>query len=189
MAFIIVPPVFGKKAELCSLNNMSRWYRFQKTKIKQEFKEYLEAWFLPLWDDCVFTKAEISYTVLRKDAKKLDADNLTIIYKWFQDLLVENSYLSDDDKVKVILNPTILNAEDSEFETSVLISVKLTEKYTMTIEELKAKAEALNIALSKVGDEHHVKSASGRARKILGEIKNATPELRRQLVALDKNKK
>lgn len=185
MRFVFTPPTYGKKKELCSLNNMSKWYRFKKTQIKEEFKISLGEWFLPLWEDNPYTKAEISYTILRKDGKKLDSDNLTIIYKWLQDLIVEQNYLVDDDHVKVILNPTQLHVE-GEIETSVLVEIILKEVYTMTVDDLKLAAEALVDNLNNVGGDSHVKAASGRVRKILGEIKNATPQLRRDLVDLDK---
>ena len=56
----------------------------------------------------------------------------------------------------------------------------------MSIEELKALVEKLAEDLENVAGENHVKSASARVRKGLGEIKNATAQLRRDLVALDK---
>ena len=183
--FIFTPPTFGKKKELCSLNNLSRWYRFAKTKIKQEFKTELGEWFLPQWEDNPYSKAEIEYTILRKDGKKLDSDNLTIIYKWVQDFLVEQEYMIDDDKIRVVLNPTQLYVEGS-VETSVRIVIKLYERFKMTINELKTKAEQLVNELENVGEDTHVKAASGRVRNLLGEIKNATPQLRRDLIALDK---
>lgn len=186
MRFIFTPPTYGKKQELCSLNNMSKWYRFHKTKIKHEFKLTLGEWFLPLWEDNPYTKAEISYTILRKDGKKLDSDNLTIIYKWLQDYIVEQNYLVDDDHVKVTLNPTQLNVE-GEIETSVLVVIKLQEVYTMTVDELRDEVATLHVQLqTQIGKGQHVKAASGRVRKILGEIKNAVPQLRRDLVDLDK---
>ncbi len=185
ISFIFTPPSFGKKNELCSLNNLSRWYRFAKTKIKQDFKAELGEWYLPQWEDNPYTKAEIEYTILRKDGKKLDSDNLTIIYKWLQDLLVEQGYMVDDDSIRVILNPTQLHVEGS-IETSVRVAITLKRKFIMTVEELKLTVGVLQSELERVGGEDHVKTASGRVRKILGEIKNATPDLRRTLIELDK---
>ncbi len=186
--FIFTPPVFGKKNELCSLNNLSRWYRFAKTKIKQDFKTQLGEWFLPQWEDQnPFTQAEIEYTILRKDGKKLDSDNLTIVYKWLQDFLVEQNYMIDDDSIKVILNPTCLYVEGS-VETSVRVSITLKKRFKMTITELKATIDLIKADLEKIdtADGEHGKPASMRVRKMLVELKNATPELRRDLIALDK---
>jgi len=91
----------------------------------------------------------------------------------------------DDDKIRVVLNPTQLYVEGS-VETSVRIVIKLYERFEMTINELKTKAEQLVNELENVGEDTHVKAASGRVRNLLGEIKNATPQLRRDLIALDK---
>ena len=186
ISFIFTPPTFGKKKELCSLNNLSRWYRHRKTEIKNEFKQMLGEWFLAEWDENPFTKADISYTILRKDGRKLDSDNLTIIYKWLQDFIVEQNYLVDDDHVRVILNPTQLYVEES-VETSVLVTITLKETYIMTVNELRDAVATLHIELqTRIGPGQHVKSASASARKILGEIKNAVPQLRRDLITLDK---
>jgi len=184
--FIFVPPSFGiRKPELVTLNNITRWWKFAKTKIKDEFKSEISEWNLPEWDDNPFTKAEIEYTILRKDGYKLDSDNLAFTYKWLQDVLVENCYLIDDDKIKVVLNPTQLHVEGN-VETSVRVAITLTERYIMTVEELKALIDALQKDLENVGGDKHVKTASARVRKALGEIKNATAQLRRDLVLLDK---
>ena len=184
--FIFVPPSFGiRKPELVTLNNVTRWWKFAKTKIKDEFKSEISEWNLPEWDDNPFTKAEIEYTILRKDGYKLDSDNLAFTYKWLQDVLVENSYLIDDDKIRVVLNPTQLHVKGN-VETSVRVTITLIERYTMTIEELKALVQKLSEDLVHVGDEGHNKRASARVRKGLGELKNATAQLRRDLVELDK---
>ena len=186
ITFIFIPPSFGKrKPTFATLNNVTRWWGFAQTKMKQEFKTELTEWSLPPWDDNPFTKAEIEYTILRKDGYKLDSDNFAFAYKWLQDTLVENGYLLDDDKVKVVLNPTQLHVEGS-VETSVRVAITLIERYTMTIEELKAIVARLAEDLVHVGDEGHNKRASARVRKSLGEIKNATAQLRRDLVAADK---
>ena len=183
--FVFVPPAFGKKNELATLNNISRWFKFAKTKMKDQFKSELSEWSLPPWeDDNPFTKAEIEYTILRKDGKKIDSDNLAFSYKWLQDLLVENGYMVDDDKIRVVLNPTQLHVEGS-VETSVRVTITLKERYIMTVPELKALITSIASDLENVGEDH-VKAASARVRKALGEIKNATPQLRRDLVDLDK---
>ncbi len=56
----------------------------------------------------------------------------------------------------------------------------------MTVEELKIVATQLVAELENVGGENHVKAACGRARMILGDLKNATPQLRRDLKMMDK---
>lgn len=188
ISFTFIPPSFGKKKELCSLNNLSRWYRFQKTKIKDEFQAMLGDWFLPPWGDNPYMKAEISYTILRKNGLKFDSDNLTYTYKMFQDFLVKQGYLIDDNHVKVTLNPTQLNVEGS-METSVLVEIKLIERYIMTLENLKDQAEQLDHEMQVFFSEKRTLAGSARIRAILGQIKLATPQLRRDLVSADEKKK
>ena len=185
LSFVFVPPSFGKKKELCTLNNMSRWYRFSKTKIKAEFKAMINEWYIPRNTGNPYKSAYVKYTILRKDGRKIDSDNLTIIYKWLQDLLVENDYLVDDDQVMVLLNPTVLNV-NGNVETSVQVNIKFFERYEMTIQQLKINVDALQNELKNVGGENHVKAAGSRARILLGDIKKATPDLRRDIMELDK---
>ena len=189
LEFIFTPPSFGiRKPELATLNNVTKWWGFAQTKMKQEFKAVLTDWSLPtVEDDNPYLKAEIEYTILRKNGIKIDSDNLAFSYKWLQDLLVENGYMVDDDKIRVVLNPTRLRVEGN-IETSVHVTIRLYERYEMTIDELKALIDVIQFDLEKVDTEDgsHGKPASMRIRKALGEIKNATPELRRALIERDK---
>jgi hypothetical protein len=183
--FVFVPPSFGKKnPTLATLNNVSKWWKFAKTKMKDNFITELSEWSLPPWEDNPYTKAEIEYTILRKDGKKIDSDNLAFSYKWLQDLLVENQYMTDDDKIRVVLNPTRLHVEGS-VETSVHVTIRLYERYVMTVDELKELVDNLQEELKSVDGDGHVKASSLRVRKMLIDIKNATPQLRRDLLALD----
>ena len=184
--FIFTPPTFGKKNDLCTMNTYSRWGRFAKTKIKHEFQTLITEWCLPEWEDNPYLSAEIEYTILRRNGKNIDSDALCgFTYKILQDMLVLNSYLVDDNKVKVIMNPTLLHVEGA-VETSVRVEIHLKERYIMTVTELKLLVNNLQLDLEKVDSDQHVKTASARVRKALGEIKNATPELRRALIILDK---
>ncbi len=185
--FIFTPPSFGiRKPELATLNNVTKWWGFAQTKMKQEFKTVLTDWSLPtVEDDNPYLRAEIEYTILRKNGIKIDSDNLAFSYKWLQDLLVENGYMVDDDKIRVVLNPTRLRVEGN-IETSVHVKIRLYERYEMTVDELKAVIINIGLDLEKVDGDQHTKPASARVRKALGEIKNATPELRRALIILDK---
>ena len=56
----------------------------------------------------------------------------------------------------------------------------------MTLGELEEKMIKLVFELGKVGGTNHNKAASARARKILSEIKNAVPQLRKELIELDR---
>ena len=187
---VMFPPAMlnrkKKESILCLTNNISLWWKHSKTRIKNEFKDILKQWYLPEWQDNPYERAEIHFTVLRANGKKLDADSMApSTFKWSMDTLVEQGYLVDDDKVKLVLHPTRLNQKNQN-ETMVLMQVKLEEQYKMTVNELREKIEQLKEDLESVGGEKHVKAASARVRKILGEIKNATPGLRRELVDMDK---
>ena len=186
---VFTPAMLGlkrKSDEVASTNNLSKWWRHSKTRIKESFKNTLKEWYLPEWDDNIYRKAEIHFTILRTNQRKMDADSLgPSTYKWAIDCLTEQGYIEDDDQCKVVLHPTLLG-QKGNIETSVRMQVKLLERFEMTVEELKIKIAELAAEMEKVGGENHVKASSKRVRKILGEIKNATPQLRRELVDLDK---
>ena len=184
--FTFTPPSFGKQNKLCTTNTISQWYRFAKTKIKQEFQVEITEWHLPQWENNPYTKADIEFTVLRKDGKNIDSDSFSVsCYKWLRDMLVTNGYLLDDNMVKQTMNPTQLHVEGS-VETSVACKITLYERYEMTLEELKETiAKITNELENNIGGDVHVKAASLRVRNMLGEIKNATPQLRADLRELD----
>lgn len=177
-----------KTDEVCSTNNISRWWRHGKTKIMGKFKQDMREWFLPEWHDNPYRWAEIHFTILRTNQRKMDPDSLgPSTYKWAIDLLTEQGYTVDDDRNKVIFNPTQLGCE-GKIETSVRMQAIFYERVEMDIDELKILAKDLVSNLEKVGDENHVKAASGRVRNILTDIRNSTPQLKRDLVTLDKRK-
>ncbi len=186
---VFTPAVIGSKKksqEVCSTNNISRWWRHSKTKIMSQFKHDMREWFIPKWLDNPYRSAEIHFTILRTNKRKMDPDSLgPSTYKWTIDLLVEQGMIIDDDQCMVVLHPTKLDCPGT-IETSVRMQVKLFERIEMTIEELKVAVNALADELKDVGGENHVKAACGRARMILGDLKNVVPQLRRDLKTLDK---
>ena len=192
MEIVFTPAMLGlkrKSDEICSTNNLSRWWKQSKTRIMNQFKNNMKEWFIPESDDNPYRWAEIHFTILRTNGRKMDPDSLgSSTYKWTIDLLTEQGYLLDDDKCRVVLEPTQLHCK-SNIETSVRMQVKFHERYEMEIEDLKLKAYNLIDELEKVGGEHHIKAASAKVRGILIDIKNATPKLRRDLIELDKIKR
>lgn len=185
---VFAPAMLGlkrKSDEAATNNNLSRWWKQSKTRIKNQFQEDMREWYIPEHDDNPYLWAEIHFTILRTNFKKMDSDAFgASTYKWAIDLLTTQGYLLDDDKCRVVLNPTRLGVEGT-LETSIHMQVKFKERFEMTVEELKETVRILNQELERVGGEDHVKAASGRARMILGELKNATPQLRRDLKTLD----
>lgn len=81
-------------------------------------------WYLPEYTEDAYSGAEITYRILRNNRKKIDGDALAFTYKWFQDVLTENGYILDDDKCRVILEPTKLG-QKSEIETQVQVQITL----------------------------------------------------------------
>lgn len=104
-------------------NNIPTWYRYYKTKIKLQFKTMLHEWYLPP-STRKAEKAEVTFTIMRNNKKKMDPDAFGIsAFKWAIDTLVEQGYLADDDKVRIILEPTQLDCADSG-ETTINMKVK-----------------------------------------------------------------
>lgn len=188
LEIVFTPAMLGlkrKSDEVASTNNLSKWWKQNKTKIKDKFQDEMKAWFIPESEDNPYRWAEINFTILRTNNRKMDPDSLgPSTYKWTIDLLTELGYIVDDDRCRVILHPTELNCKGT-IETSVKMQVNFYERIEMTIEELREAANKLVAELDKVGGENHVKAACGRVRKILVDLKNATPQLRRNLMELD----
>ncbi len=186
---VFTPAMIGSKKrsqEVCSTNNISRWFRHSKTKIMNQFKQDMREWFIPEWKDNPYRSAEIHFTILRTNNRKMDPDSLgPSTYKWSIDLLTEQGMIIDDDQCTVVLHPTKLNCPGT-IETSVRMQVKFIQRIEMTVEELKVAVKALAYELKDIGGENHIKAASARARMILGDLKNAVPQLRRDLKDLDK---
>ena len=115
--FTFAPPKIGvgkAKNQYATTNNIPHWVRFHKTKIKNTFKSMLCSWYIPSAEQ-VFNKATVTFQVLRDSKRKIDADAFSSsAYKWTIDTLVQQGYLKDDDKVRIILEPAILNASDNE---------------------------------------------------------------------------
>jgi len=192
LEIVFTPAMMGykrKSDELVSNNNLSKWWKQSKTKIMNKFKHDMKEWYIPQSKDNPYRWAEIHFTILRTNNRKIDSDALgSSTYKWTIDLLVEQGYLTDDDQCRVVLNPTKLNCDET-VETSVRMQVNFYERFEMSIDELKVKLDNLKEELDKVGGTDHNKSASLRARKILSEIKNTTPRLREELLKMDREKR
>lgn len=175
-----------KSDEIATTNNLSKWWRQAKTRIKNNFQDDLKEWFLPEHEDNPYRWAEIHFTILRTNDRKMDSDSLgPSTYKWAIDLLTIQGYILDDDQCRVVQHPTKLSV-DGNIETSVKMQVKFFERFEMTIPELTSLVAKLNEELTLRDSDKRTKAGSARIRGYLGEIKNATPQLRRDLVEADK---
>lgn len=186
---VFAPAMLGlkrKSDEIATTNNISKWWRQAKTRIKNDFQDYLKAWFLPENEDNPYRWAEIHFTILRTDDRKMDSDSLgPSTYKWAIDLLTIQGYIIDDDQCRVVQHPTELSV-NGNIETSVRMQVILKERLEMTIEKLTEVADQLNTELQIYNSGKRTKAGSGRIRNILEELKRATPQLRIDLITADK---
>lgn len=102
------------KGRLATNNNVPDWYRFQKTKIKNSFKESLGEWTIPQ-SDLKCELGAIKFTTIRPNKKRIDADSPAISAgKWTADFLVEQGWFEDDDKVQFLYLPVQVCPEYNE---------------------------------------------------------------------------
>ena len=186
--FVYTPPKIGAgkhKDKLALMNTHHLWGPWYGTKIKNEFKDQLREWYLPIYDDNPFLQATVHFTILRNNNLRIDADSMSFVNKWFMDTLTEQNYLVDDDKCRIVLEPPIMGLK-SEVETQMQVQIILSERFTMTIPEFSALISKLDSELLNYNSDKRTKAGSTRIRTMLGELKNATPQLRRDLIAADK---
>jgi len=112
-----------KVEEIISLNNINDWYRFNSSRIKNEYKNLLKEWYIPK-----ATKKHkslfIEFHLFRHNKKTLDSDNLGFIIKWTIDAIKESNWMEDDDQITYIVFPAILNRELKDTEIKVIIKDK-----------------------------------------------------------------
>jgi Holliday junction resolvase RusA-like endonuclease len=106
------------KNQLCTLNNIPKFFRYQKTKIKNDFKDSLKGWSVPRVEHSHETGL-IEFELYRPTKLRLDADAGALIYKWIMDLLVEEGYYKDDDKITLVLKPVVIDKERTETQIKV----------------------------------------------------------------------
>ena len=111
-----------RKGQLATLNKLPYFYRYGITKLKNEFKDMMKNWYIPEHTGKKYRWAEIHYTILRENKRKIDSDSNAIWTKYVQDVLVEQGYLIDDDQCRVVLEPTLLGQKC--METCIKIQVK-----------------------------------------------------------------
>ena len=125
---VFAPAMLGlvrKSDEVATTNNLSRWWKHAKTKIKDKFQEDMKGWYIPEYEGEPSRWAEIHFTILRTNGRKMDADSLSpSTYKWAIDLLTKQGYIVDDDQCRIILHPTKLKVPGT-IETSIRMQVKL----------------------------------------------------------------
>ena len=109
------------KKQLCSLNNTTRWYRYNHTKIKNGYKDLLKEFYIPN-PIKRYHSLSIEYQVERHNKRKVDAMNIIAFTdKWFLDSLVETGWLSDDDKCYHTITPAIYKEGIAETQLRVIV--------------------------------------------------------------------
>lgn len=130
-------PLPKYKEQVISLNNINKWYRFQSSKIKNEYKELLKDWYIPTPDN-TYEALYIEFHLYRHNKRTLDSDNLGFIIKWTIDAIKEINWkidttgkkpktiknpgwMIDDDNITYLVKPAILNTDLEETEIKVRV--------------------------------------------------------------------
>lgn len=80
---------------LCTLNNVGRWIKWNKDKIKNDYKDHLKEFFIPE-PEREYESFTIQYRLLRDTKKTLDKDNVVFGLKWLADTMQDLGYVKDD---------------------------------------------------------------------------------------------
>ena len=125
LEFTVPVPKIGTgkfKNRLAVNNTIPTWYRFQKTKIKNTFKENLSQWHIEESQLALEENVTVEFQLYRPTKHKLDADSIAISAgKWTVDLLVEKGWIKDDNVVTFIYRPVIVEKERVETEVNVKV--------------------------------------------------------------------
>lgn len=185
--FVFTPPKIGAgkhRNTYALINNISYWYRYRATEIKNRFKQELREWFVEQREDEPFIEADIEFTIIRNTKHRIDADSIALVSKWTVDLFVEQDWLIDDNRVRFIFHPPILG-QSKEVETLIRLKATFRKEYTMTYQEFKQKLDRVN-ELTEELDKRWVKVKSKELRKLLTEIRHGIPSIKKDLIEIDK---
>ncbi len=86
----------------------------------QSFKQHLVEWLVPE-SELNLDSFKIEFRLIRHNNRKLDSDAPFFCYKWIIDTLVKQGYAKDDDKVKLVIIPSVV--EETAIETSIKVKV------------------------------------------------------------------
>jgi hypothetical protein len=104
----------GKTTEvICTLNNVSSWIRFGKTKIKNTYKTLLKDYFIPE-PEKQYDALNIQYRIIRDSKRNIDKDNVVFALKWIADTLEELGYVENDKVINFESFDTSINKDASE---------------------------------------------------------------------------
>jgi len=136
--FEFTTPAPKHQQQVVTLNNVGKWYRFQGSKIKNEYKEMLKEWHIPK-PKATFDYLLIEFHISRHVKRTLDSDNIGFIVKWTIDAIKEINWewdytgskpkiiakhpgwMVDDDNVEYNVKPSILDKTLLETEFTVKV--------------------------------------------------------------------
>ena len=112
----------SKKNQLATANNWTTIHWSLRSKIKQDLKAVLKSWFFAENPGEPYDYLILTFKTIAADKRKHDAINMAVpIGKIAQDVLVDLGWVKDDDKDKVILEPTVYEEGLSETMIEVIV--------------------------------------------------------------------
>lgn len=103
------------------VNTVEKWFRFQKTEVKNNYKELLKDFYIPE-PTGKYHSMTIEYIIHRNSKSKIDADSIAFAVKWITDSINEAGWLYDDDKVTHILSPAVYAPGNAETQVRIIVT-------------------------------------------------------------------
>ena len=110
------------KNQLLTLNNLMKCHWSLISKIKGDLKVSLREWFFAENPDDPYDWLIVRFRIVSKDKKRHDAVNTAYIAKIAEDVLVDLGWVKDDDRNKVVFEPTV--HEEGLKETMIEVIVE-----------------------------------------------------------------
>jgi hypothetical protein len=108
---------------LATPNTASKWLRFSKKKIRDEFTSTLTEYIIPEAEK-TYDNINIQYRLVRHNKRKIDSDSASYAMKWLQDTLEAMNYIADDKDVTLESFPTIVDPSLPE----TMIDIRITDE-------------------------------------------------------------
>jgi len=106
------------KNQLVSMNLWNRLHWNKRKEIKQELKAMLKDWFVEQRSEPM-NAIEFTFRFHRKGNRKFDSINSAPICKVVEDVFTEQGWVKDDDKNRIILEPTVFGSDEDILEIIV----------------------------------------------------------------------
>ncbi len=108
---------------LATPNTTSKWLRFKKKTIRDNFTTNLINYIIPE-PTKVHDNLNIEYRLVRHNKREIDSDSASYALKWLQDLLETMNYIKNDKDVTLESFPTIIDSSLPE----TMIDIRVTNK-------------------------------------------------------------